>query len=264
MSNKRKSNKRIDEICSAGSSITMLVTLYLVFKYHAHWQAIVAGLAVFFVCFVGIVFFITRIIRRARINKAMVTDDYDTMSGEEFEEFCADVLRGNGYTGVEVTKASGDHGVDILANKDGLKYAIQCKRYSKPVGNKAIQEVYSGKDIYKADIAVVMSNMNFTGQAIEDAKKLRVELWGRNKIYSLQKAGGVEVENYTSQSLENIKELKDRISNTRENQPLENEGLICPKCGGNLVLRTAKKGANAGSQFYGCSNYPNCKYTRDV
>ena len=35
----------------------------------------------------------------------------------------------------------------------------------------------------------------------------------------------------------------------------------CPRCSGKLVLRTAKKGANAGSQFYGCSNYPKCRYT---
>lgn len=238
---KRRQNKRIEEICSAGSSLTMLVTLYLVFKYHEHWQAILIGIAVFLACLVAIVVFITRIIRRARIDRAMATDDYDSLSGEEFEEFCADVLRGNGYTDVEVTKGSGDHGVDVLAKKDGLKYAIQCKRYSKPVGNKAVQEVYSGKDIYKADVAVVMSNMDFTQQAIEDARKLNVELWNRDKIYSLQKKGNIEIP-----------------------EPSEENNLICPKCGGELVLRTAKKGANAGTQFYGCSNYPNCKYTKNL
>lgn len=211
-----------------------------------------------------IVFVITRAIKARKIAQAMVTNEYDKMSGEDFEEFCANILRGNGFTNVEVTKASGDHGIDILATKDGLRYAIQCKRYSKSVGNKAVQEAYSGKDIYKADVAVVMSNINFTAQAIEDAKKLRVELWDRNKIYSLQKSGGVEVEKYTSQSLENIKELKDRLKNPREDQPSEKEKLVCPKCGGKLVLRTAKKGSNAGSQFYGCSNYPNCKYTKNL
>ena len=36
---------------------------------------------------------------------------------------------------------------------------------------------------------------------------------------------------------------------------------ICPRCGGKLVLRTASKGPNAGSKFYGCSNYPKCKFT---
>ena len=39
----------------------------------------------------------------------------------------------------------------------------------------------------------------------------------------------------------------------------------CPWCGGALVLRTARQGGvYAGRQFYGCSNYPNCRYTRDV
>ena len=38
---------------------------------------------------------------------------------------------------------------------------------------------------------------------------------------------------------------------------------VCPWCGGKLVIRTAAKGANVGKQFYGCSNYPKCKYTRN-
>lgn len=37
--------------------------------------------------------------------------------------------------------------------------------------------------------------------------------------------------------------------------------LVCPKCGGKLVLRTARQGANSGRKFYGCSNYPKCRYT---
>lgn len=240
-SSKRKKNKRIEEICSAGSSITMLVAMYFLFKYHKYWQVVIGVLFVFLLCLLGLVFFITRIIKRIKVEKSMLTDDYDYMSGEEFEEFCANVLRGNGYTNVEVTKASGDHGIDVLATKDGLKYAIQCKRYSKPVGNKAVQEAYSGKDIYKADVAVVMSNMDFTPQAIEDASKLNVELWNRDKIYSLQKKGNVTI-----------------------SESVEKDEYICPKCGGKLVLRTAKKGANAGSQFYGCSNYPNCWYTKNI
>ena len=41
-------------------------------------------------------------------------------------------------------------------------------------------------------------------------------------------------------------------------------GYICPRCGGKLVLRTAKNGKNAGNKFYGCSNYPSCRYTRNI
>lgn len=42
------------------------------------------------------------------------------------------------------------------------------------------------------------------------------------------------------------------------------EETICPRCGSKLVLRTAKKGANAGNQFYGCSSFPKCRYVRDL
>jgi restriction system protein len=35
----------------------------------------------------------------------------------------------------------------------------------------------------------------------------------------------------------------------------------CPACGKLMVLRTARKGPNAGSQFLGCSGYPECKMT---
>ena len=40
--------------------------------------------------------------------------------------------------------------------------------------------------------------------------------------------------------------------------------LKCPKCGGNLILRTAKRGQNAGKQFYGCEGYPKCRYVEEV
>ena len=40
--------------------------------------------------------------------------------------------------------------------------------------------------------------------------------------------------------------------------------LKCPACGGKLLLRVAKKGQYAGNQFYGCSNYPKCKYLQNI
>ena len=40
--------------------------------------------------------------------------------------------------------------------------------------------------------------------------------------------------------------------------------VYCPNpiCGAPMVLRTARRGPNAGKQFYGCSRYPGCKETR--
>jgi hypothetical protein len=39
----------------------------------------------------------------------------------------------------------------------------------------------------------------------------------------------------------------------------DDSGPICPKCGSKMLRRTAKSGANAGGQFWGCPNYPRCR-----
>lgn len=110
--------------------------------------------------------------------------DFDTMDGHDFEYFCADLLKNNGFQNVEVTQGSGDHGIDILAEKDDITYAIQCKCYSKDISNSAVQQAHTGKSIYKKDIAVVMTNRNFTLQAKEEAEALGVKLWNREKLLS--------------------------------------------------------------------------------
>lgn len=53
-------------------------------------------------------------------------------------------------------------------------------------------------------------------------------------------------------------------SNALEKHENTDKNLICPRCGKPLVLRTAKKGTNAGQQFYGCSGFPNCRYIRNT
>lgn len=115
-------------------------------------------------------------------KKRKFSKDYDLMEGRDFEYFCADLLQKRGFLEVEVTKGSGDNGVDILAEKDGVTYAIQCKRYEEPVGVKAVQEVYAGRDYYDRMVGVVMSNQYFTKGAVEMARKLKIMLWDRGYL----------------------------------------------------------------------------------
>lgn len=123
--------------------------------------------------------------RKSREQSSIKRINYDLMDGHDFEYFCADILKKNGFINVEVTRGSGDHGIDVIAEKDGISYAIQCKCYTDNVGNSAVQQAHSGKTIYNKDIAVVMTNRYFTQQAIEEANKLGVKLWDRNKIETL-------------------------------------------------------------------------------
>jgi len=115
-------------------------------------------------------------------KKRRFTKDYDLMEGRDFEFFCADLLEKRGFLEVEVTKGSGDNGVDILAEKDGVTYAIQCKRYEEPVGVKAVQEAYAGRDYYDRMVGVVMANQYFTKNAVDMAKKLKIMLWDRGYL----------------------------------------------------------------------------------
>lgn len=117
-------------------------------------------------------------------------DAFEDMEGHEFEYFCADLLKNHDFCDVEVTKGSGDYGIDILAEKDGVTYAIQCKRYAAPVGVKAVQEAYAGRDYYDRMVGVVMTNQYFTTPAVEAAKKLKILLWDGGYIESMMEEEG--------------------------------------------------------------------------
>ena len=114
----------------------------------------------------------------------------DGMEGHDFEYWCADLLKKNGFSNVEVTRGSGDQGVDVLAKFGDAKYAIQCKCYSSDLGNKPVQEVNAGKAFYHCHIGVVMTNRYFTAGAKEIAEATGVLLWDRDTLKRLIKNGG--------------------------------------------------------------------------
>jgi len=125
-------------------------------------------------------------------NHSSVIDDenkmvknFDDLNGAEFEEWCANLLRNNGFTNVQVTKTSGDQGVDILAQKSDIRYAIQCKCYSSNLGNSPVQEVHAGKSMYNCHVGVVMTNRHFTSGAKDLADATGVLLWDREKLLQM-------------------------------------------------------------------------------
>ncbi len=123
--------------------------------------------------------------RQNRFDIRTDQKDFDLMEGHEFEYFCAELLRKNGYQNVSVTQGSGDQGIDIIAYRDGIKYGVQCKCYSSDIGNKAVQEVFAGKSYYECHIGVVLTNQYFTRAAIDLAQKNGIVLWDRNKLLEL-------------------------------------------------------------------------------
>lgn len=134
----------------------------------------------FFLIFLVAVFAITRKYRRKYDIRSL-----DEIEGYEFERYCAELLKKRGFEEVSVTKGSGDYGVDVLAEKDGVTYAIQCKAYATPVGVKAVQEAYAGREYYDRMVGAVLTNQYFTKPAVEAAKKLKILLWDRGYLDSM-------------------------------------------------------------------------------
>ena len=112
------------------------------------------------------------------------------LTGEEFEQYVALVLRDNGFREIELTRASGDQGVDILATRAGKRYAIQCKNYAGAVGNAAVQEAYAGAQFYGCDTAAVICPGEFTRAARELAKSTGVRLWDGEQLTRMMRESG--------------------------------------------------------------------------
>ena len=130
-----------------------------------------------------IIFIAFRTLRKRRYAEPELIDE---MEGHDFEVYCADLLQKNGFYDVEITKGSGDFGLDILAERDGVTYGIQCKRYDKPIGVSAIQQAYAGRDYYGRMVGAVMTNQYFTDAATKMALGLNILLWDRSFLEDLE------------------------------------------------------------------------------
>lgn len=100
----------------------------------------------------------------------------EPMTGQEYEDYVADVLRQQGFCEIERTAVTGDYGVDLIARHGRHRYAVQCKYYSGGVGGFAVQEAVAGMAYYGCEKALVVTNSYLTKNA-----------------HALAKANGVDV-----------------------------------------------------------------------
>ena len=110
--------------------------------------------------------------------------DVESMTGLEYEQYCKSLFELNGWDVIETPK-SGDQGVDLIGTMGDMRLCIQCKRYNKPVGNSAIQQVAAGKVHYNGTYAAVVTNAGFTAAARELASSTEVNLWSTEEFASI-------------------------------------------------------------------------------
>lgn len=124
-------------------------------------------------------------------KKTIVTIEMiDNMTGVQFESFMAEYFKTLGYK-VRITKASGDQGIDVIIEKDLIKTGIQCKRYTAPISNTAVQEVVAGKAQYGLNNVMVVTNSFFTKGAQSLARSNEVILWDRKTL--IEKIKNIEL-----------------------------------------------------------------------
>ena len=116
--------------------------------------------------------------------QALTIDYVDLLSGHEFEKLCALIFTKMNYL-VKQTKATHDHGADLIISKNQVFYAVQCKKYSSTLSNTAIQEVVASMNIYNCSKSMVITNSVFAKSAINLAKSNDVLLIDRIRLTCL-------------------------------------------------------------------------------
>ena len=120
----------------------------------------------------------------------LLTLDLSCMSPIEYEAHCAELLRNAGWN-VRAIGGLGDQGVDVLAELRGARAAIQCKKWTRPCGNSAVQEVVAGKRHYGASIAVVVCPVGYTRSAQDLADSNGVLLLTERALPELERLARV-------------------------------------------------------------------------
>lgn len=116
------------------------------------------------------------------VHEAISEAQFDErMTPLEFEHYCAKVLRERQWN-ARVTQASGDQGVDIVAEKRGRRIVVQCKKYSKPVGNRAVQEIVAAIAHENADRGIVVATCDYTPAAARLAESNDVLLLHHSEL----------------------------------------------------------------------------------
>ncbi len=171
-------------------------------------------------------------------GKKMMDVIDDDIDGFDFENLTKELLEKNGFEKIVVTQSSGDYGADVIAYKDGIKYAIQCKKYSAKVGVKAVQEVIAAQSMYKCHVGVVLTNNYFTASAETLAESNGILLWDKDKLDELITNAGMD---NNSDAIDEYDDYSDEIDDDDDDENyvmcsncnilVDEDADICPNCG---------------------------------
>lgn len=144
-------------------------------------------------------------------------------NGLDFERQVHALLKNMGFE-AEITKASGDGGIDIIAHSKehitGGKYIIQCKDWSKPVGEPPVRDLYGVVTAENANKGILITTSTFTSPAINFAAGKPLELIDGTKFNQLlakYNSGGMQETALSTADDERIKILTEQVNKNPKN-----------------------------------------------
>jgi restriction system protein len=175
-------------------------------------------------------------------SKAEDKSVLETMTWRQFENLVGEAFRRQGYS-VRETEDGPDGGVDLVISKEGEIHLVQCKQWkTNKVGVAKVRELYGVVASQGAAGGIFVASGVYTQEATAFAKANRIILIDGDELHAM---------------IRSVQQDEPSLAETAL------DGVTCPNCNSVMVERMARCGAKAGSKFWGCSQYPKCRGTRD-
>lgn len=201
--------------------------------------------------------------RRKLLDRQSGLDSIRAMSWREFEMLCGEAFRRKGYAVEENGLGGADGGIDLILKMRGETTLVQCKRWKTfKVGVKELRELFGIVTAEHADRGIFVTSGSFTAEARYFAKDKPLDLLDGHALLDLVRTvqrHSPEHQSYWRNPAPQA--LAPSLLAAAAQDSAVTAAPSCPRCGNPMVLRTAKRGGNAGDRFWGCSNFPKCRGT---
>jgi restriction system protein len=218
--------------------------------------ATVGQYALPFLCLVGAAASAWRRRERRQLVQAVATSSaasvLDGITWQQFERLVGEAFRLQGYEVVETGGGGADGGVDLVLTREGEKHLVQCKQWRAfKIGVDVVRELYGIMAATGAAGGFVVTSGRFTDEAVAFAQGRNVWLLDGTKLHGL---------------LQQARQAAAAAAPTTSPSAAAGArtGPHCPVCSQPMTRRVARKGANAGRDFWGCTGYPACRGTRSL
>ena len=198
----------------------------------------------------------------ANATTASAPDALHDMTWHEFEQLVGEGFRQQGYQVAETGGGGADGGIDLVLRKDRERFLVQCKQWRAfKVGVTTVRELYGVMAAQGAAGGFVVTSGRFTEDANAFASGKNIRLIDGPKLLAMLKQAK-SARTTPAAVTRTAAALATGPTGVPPTAKLAASDPTCPICESTMVLRTARRGANARGTFWGCAKYPACRGTR--